>query len=821
MSKGVVLATMTLMGMGLLGSVHADGTPTDDVGRGAIPPAQDGSVLRERQTRIPIDVAVALNGRTLGSMPLDVDQAGGADVDVQQLERLLEPILDPAAMAALKARAANRSKVDLADLSNDRITLTFDPLALQLDITAAADAIGLTRIGMIQRDPIPDPKTFDQPRHFSIGTNLSIGQRYQHGAGGPRPLRGTFDTIANIGGFGGYTLTLGGDYDGADTQAFRRREIRLTHDAYGSALRYTAGEFTPNTFGFQGNGRILGIALERNYSTIRPFQNVRPGGRQLFTLQRESSVDVFVNDIRLQTLRLKAGRYDIADFPLAAGPNRVRLEVEDSAGRTEIASFDLFSTGDLLGKGVSDFGFAAGLRERATYRYAPSPIVTARYDFGLTDALTLGGNGQASSYAAQAGIHVISGSRFGFFQLDASVSRDGATGHIGRALSFDYRADISVLRRRDLRLSASVISLSRYFGDAFQPVRPNLQSFVLNTLVQWQAPYQMQVGLGIGLSGQRIGPLQKRIDTSIGRSFGRFGLNATLSAASTTPPRSGMDWRFALSASLRLGRRTYANARYDSGSDRAEVEVTRSPNGELDDINGSLRLSRDRAGQGVSGRLAYVNNRFDAQIEHNRLVSFVPDGPSFAETTWSVSTFVGYAGGALGVGRAISDGFVIATRHPTLDRAALKVRAGSRVVARSGRFGPATFGVGRAYGINRYDLDVDPLPLGYDIGSGALTLFPGFGSGYRSVVGSDASRTALGILENSAGPASLVTGVLRNETDRKRPLAPFFTNRRGRFIAEKLVPGRYAIVIDEKVVGTFLIPETQKGMVDVGIIRAR
>lgn len=811
---------MSLMGMGLLTSARADGTPTDEAGRSAAPPAQAGTALRERPTRIPIDVAVVLNGRTLGSMPLDVDQAGGADVDMRQLERLLEPILDPAAMAFLKARAAARTKVDLADLSSDRIALTFDPLGLQLDVSADAEAVGLTHIGLTQRDAIPDPRAYDPPRDFSIGTNVSLGQRYQHGSGGARPVRGTFDTIANIGGFGGYTLTLGGDYDGADSQPFRRREVRVTHDAYTSALRYTAGEFTPNAFGFQGSGRILGIALERNYSTIRPFQNVRPGGRQVFTLQRESSVDVFVNDIQIQTLRLKAGRYDIADFPFAAGPNRVRLEVEDSAGRTEIASFDLFSTGDLLGKGISDFGFAAGLRERSSYRYARSPIATARYDFGLTDALTLGGNAQASSYAQQAGIHVISGSRFGFVQLDASLSRDGASGRLGRALSLDYRADVSLLRRRDMRFTASVISLSRFFGDAFQPVRPNPQSFVANVLVQWQAPYQMQLGLGVGLSGQRAGPMVKRFDASAGRSFGRFGLNATLSASNTTPPRSGMDWRFALSASLRLGRRTYGNARYDSGNDRAEVELTRSPNGELNDVSGSLRLSRDRTGQGVSGRMAYANNRFDAQVEHNRLVSFVPDGPSFAETTWSVSTFIGYAGGAIGVGRPISDGFVIATRHPTLDGAGLTVSSGSRVVARSGTFGPATFGVGRAYGLNRYELDVDPLPLGYDIGSGSLTLFPGYGNGYRSVVGSDASRTALGILENAAGPVALITGILKNETDPKRPLAPFFTNRRGRFIAEKLVPGRYTILIDGKVVGSFLIQAAQKGMVDVGVIHA-
>ena len=182
---------------------------------------------------------------------------------------------------------------------------------------------------------------------------------------------------------------------------------------------------------------------------------------------------------------------------------------------------------------------------------------------------------------------------------------------------------------------------------------------------------------------------------------------------------------------------------------------------------------------------------------------------------------VGYANGAFGIGRSAREGFVIATGHPTLKGARVSLTDSSGYpVANSGWFGPALAGVDRGYGVRRYELEVDPLPDGYDLGSGVISAFPGFGNGYRFVVGSDASHTARGYLISPEGPVALIGGmIVAAGSEDEAQGKPFFTNRNGRFIADGLSPGRYRLVIKGRTVGEFVIPDSAEGVSDVGEIK--
>ena len=116
------------------------------------------------------------------------------------------------------------------------------------------------------------------------------------------------------------------------------------------------------------------------------------------------------------------------------------------------------------------------------------------------------------------------------------------------------------------------------------------------------------------------------------------------------------------------------------------------------------------------------------------------------------------------------------------------------------------------------------LALGYEVvvepGAGVLSTFPGFGSGYRMVVGSDASRTVVGVLSGPDGPMSLVSGYIEAvDGDQTEETRPVFTNRSGRFVGDGLAPGRYRILVRGQPVGEFTIREDQEGVVDVGEIR--
>lgn len=801
----------------------------------AAPAISSDAGPRRQATRAPLDAPLELNGKFLGTVSIEVDLSGEGAIDTKRLVALLTPVLSPTALGAVQARIAGRDKVDFAELSGDGFTIGFDSGALTVRAAVPLGGVAETGIRLVTREGAPDLPRYEPQEKVVAGLNVSAGQRYAHGPGGGlRPLRVGLAGFANVGGFGGVTLTGGADYDGNDSaRPFIRREFRATKDFYGSAVRVTAGEFTAASTGFQGSGRVLGLGVERAYEAIRPFQNVRPLGRQSFTLERSSTVEVYINDIRSQTLQLDPGRYDVADFPFASGANRVRLVAQDASGAREIAAFDIFSDVNLLEPGIVEFGAAAGLREGArSLRYDGGPVFSGFLYRGITDNLTLGGHAEATRLGQQVGAIGAIGFPLGFAQIEAAAGRsDEGTGF---AVSLDYRGTFSLLDPSDFRAVLSAVYRSEKFGNAFIPSAANPTVLQVAMLAQWRTPVGVGLGLGYAFTmGRGPVPDTKRYDLTLGRSFGRVNLNGTVSRVDegrrneVVRDEGGRDggrragWRAAIGLSLQLSPRLYAAARHNTDTGRREVEVSRASTGELGDVSGDVRYDQDGRGQGIAGRVAYINNRFDAEMRHDRTVTFGSDGAKSAQTSWSVSTFIGYADGAAAIGRSAGEGFLIATRHRSLNDSKLAVKSGDRVIARSGLFGPALVPIDRSYGAQRFSFEVDPLPPGYDLGSGAVSIFPGYGAGYRAQVGSDASRVAVGVLTENGKPVPLAGGTVELIGAEPPVSRPFFTNRAGRFVADQLAPGRYRILIGGEPKGEFEIGAKQEGMVDVGTITIR
>lgn len=766
----------------------------------------------------PIQGPLTLEGKYLGDISGEVGAQGEGLVDAVGLMDLLGPQLAPGVRQALIARIAAQSKVNMADLNAQGFSLTFDPLSLTFVAALSPEGRAQRRIGFSQDENV-DPAAFDQPANFSAGANITMAQQYSHNESRFSAMQGGIDMFANLGGFDGVTLTAGVDYDGESTEdQWRRREIRLTKDLFGSAVRMTAGEFAPPVESFQGSQRFLGVSAARAYSTIRPFQNVRPSGRRQFILDRPALVVVEVNGVIVERIRLDAGPYSLGDFPFGEGANTVRLLVEDDTGQREIAVFDLFGGAGLLDPGVLDFGVSAGVLEQGgQLKYGSTLAATGFFRKGLSDVLTVGANAQLANGRGQVGGLATWGSGIGLFQFSGGGSHNGDTGDTGYVAAIDYLREATLTRDIDLRLVASAQATSRFFQSAFDETAFNRE--------QWRAAarvlvrvrdYSMTVG-GAFVKGR---DRRDRTDLSLsfGRSFRKFAVNLAWQQGTAEDGRK--EDRFGFTLTSRFGGRWSGAARYDSDKDFREVGISRASSGRLNDISGDVRLSQDSSNQTVAADVRYINNRFDAEVVSNRLVSSEPGGVTRQESLWRVSTMIGYADGAFGVGRAAREGFVIASRHPTLSDSRVSLTDSSGYpIAHSGWLGPAMAGIDRGYGVRRFEIEADPLPPGYDLGAGVMTAFPGFGNGYRFVVGSDASRTARGVLMSSSGPVALAGGALEKvDAPADAEGKPFFTNRNGRFIADGLSPGRYRIIIQGVAVGEFVIPANVEGIVDVGEI---
>ena len=774
------------------------------------------------QVYTAIDVPLTLNGRFLGSISVNVDISGDGLVDGPRFMTLIERVVTRETLAALQQAGAGREKIPFRDLNIPGFQLAFSSASLELLATVHGAGLNATDMPLSGVRTIPDPDDYPAPANFSAGANIALAQRYIHGDDGLAPLRGTVDGLVHWGGFSGITLVTGAEYDGTrQDERWRRRETRLIKDFFGPAIRATAGEFTPLAGGFQGSGRIVGFGVERAYSTVRPFQNIRPTGRQEFTLDRESTVDVIINGLTSQTLRLAPGRYSVSDFPFATGANQVQLVVNDETGRNELAVFDVFSGSDLLGAGVLDFGFAAGRYEGSgSFEYDGPIIATGFARKGLSDSLTVGANAQASQDVQQLGGEAIWGSRFGLILVELAASRDSLRDRNGAAAAVSYRHTLSLREKDDLRITATAEATTKDFSDAFQPERSNLDLWRASALVQWNAPWQLGLSLGVGLTKSRLeDALRRQIDLGVSRSFGRVNLVANVSFSEGT--RDQDDVRFSFGITAPIGSRWTSQARYDSNDDRSELIVSRYATGALGDISGEARVTNDTRNRNISGRVDYIGNRFEAQLNHNRQYDLLAGGRSAIESNLVVGTFIGYAGGSVGIGRPTDDAFIIAPVHRSLAASRVTLTAGSQKVAHSGWFGPPVAPIRRAYGVNSFDILIDPLPTGYDIGSGTLNVFPSFGTGYRMQIGSDASRIAVGSLIGPDGPLVLAAGTIEPiDTEDLEP-RPFFTNRGGRFVADRLAPGAYRILIGGAEVARFSIPETSEGVVDVGVLTIR
>lgn len=798
------------------GGGFVPGDPSDP------PPPQDQApVTRPTPVLVPIQGPLVLEGHYLGDISGAVAGDGDGLVDADRLMDLLEPLVSPDLRDDLNARIAGRERVALADLGSEDFSLTFDPLALSFNATLAPMSRARRHVSFGDPEAV-DPDDFDQPARFAAGANLSLSQRFSHQTDRFSPLQAGVDMFANWGGFEGVTLTAGVDYDGSSPEdKWRRREVRLTKDFFGSAIRLTAGEFSPPIESFQGSRRFLGVSAARAYSTIRPFQNIRPSGRREFILDRPSFVEVEVNGVVVERLQLDAGPYSLADFPFAQGPNIVRLLVEDDTGRREIAIFDLFGGAGLLDPGVVDFGVSAGfLEEGGELEYGSTPAFSGFMRRGLSDVLTVGANAQLTNERVQAGTLATWGAPFGLVQFSAAASHGGPDSRTGVATAVDYLREAEIFEEIDARFIVSLQATSRYFQSAFAEGALNRETWraAAQTVLRWR-DYSLNFGAAFA-RGRDDHPDQTDLTLAVGRSFERFAVNLSLGWRSYSDNRPD-ESRLGVSLTARFGDRWTGAARYERQDDSREISLSRAPTGRLNDISGTVRLGEDNNQQSLSADLRYINNRFDGQLVTNRLVRTEPGGPTTQESLWRLTSFIGYADGALALGRQSTEGFVIATRHPTLKGSSVALTdGGGHAIARAGWFGPALAPINRAYGINRFMVAVEPLPQGYDLGAGVLSTFPGFGSGYRMVVGSDASRTVVGVLSGPDGPMSLISGYIEavdgDQTEEPRPV---FTNRSGRFVGDGLAPGRYRILVRGQPVGEFTIREDQEGVVDVGEIR--
>lgn len=762
---------------------------------------------------------------------LTVDGAT-VELDSKRLLALLGERLSDRHRTALDINSG--AFVSLEQLREAGIDATYNPETLEIAVSIPVERQGAQGIAAQEARKPPEASIAEAP--FAATATVQVQQRYHwrtsNNRGRMDPLEAGVDFSASWGAPGQLEFFSQVDYRGGRGGGFERGATVAFHDDLKRAIRYSAGDVAPQIAGYQTSPLIGGLSVERQYGVIQPYRNVRPSGQFGFILERESTVDVVVNGSVLRTLKLNPGQYNLSDFPFFNGLNNVELYVVDGSGRRLLAQFSQYFSARLLQRGIFEFGATGGVlqdnggqqRNRSRYLF-DRPAFSGYTRYGLSETVTAGANIQAASRQYMLGAEAALASPIGTFVGVASASGHRSRGR-GYAALVGYEGsarELGFLVRPQLNLELQVISKN------FAPLQLVPQENRYRSIAQGRFVTQLpgQVSLGVSAarySGRDSEPDQERYAVTVGRRFGP--VSATLAGERIDTRGPQRQSHVLLTLTMPFGHRGAMRSTFDTRGRRAAVEYSRFQPDEINTFG--LRAAMSRGDEGVegSGEFSFFHNRFAAIAQHSLVADRDLRRIGRQQTSLTVSSQIAYAGGRVAVGRPVGPRFMIVSAHRSLENAVVSVRQGAgraKPQAAAGTFGPALAPAGSSYTAGDIRVDVDNAPPGYDVGTSQFTTVPSAAAGYAVTVGSDRSRTLLGIALGPDGqPLGLLGGELRltNSTADVEPVL-FFTNRAGRFAGNGLGPGRYELILgtERKFRAEISIPERSIGIVDIGNLK--
>lgn len=782
---------------------------------------QDAPTPRLNPTGRTMTIVAPLKDREifLGDVEMQIDADDAVQVSVAQVFELLARTLDPAAVEPLRPLAEPGVFAPLSSFAERGLPITFDARSLELSIGIPASARGRQSIGLadLDRETYGD---FALPEAFTAYVNFNAAADYIHEGAGDTGFGDPLVLLDGAARLHGWVLESEATWN--SDRGLSREGTRLVYDDVERLNRWMVGDLLPQSRGFSGVQDIAGVSVARTYALLDPQRNVAPRGGRTFTVERDSTVEAFVNGRSVRTIRLTPGTYDVSDFPFVQGSNDVDLVIVDDAGQREVLSFSLFIDRTQLAPGLSEYGFYGGVRSSRlgdSIEYSDDFAANGFYRYGLSESLTLGANFQYSEDASLVGGEAVWGSALG------TIGGDFAVSHLDNGGS-GWAANVSFERliqdtNGGTSLLATLEARSRRFGTAGQIAPDN--PYVFNTSVGLNRSFGNSsfAGAQVRYAKARDGFEDER---SIRLTYGRRitdRLNMIFD----------VDWgdggfadgtSFRIALVHRMGDTGSARAEYDSAGERARLGYQTSGGRGVGawSASGNLDVASDT--YGLNGSASYAANRADLGIAHATAYSQTADEISDQRTSFRASTGIAFAGGQLAIGRPVSDGFVIVRPYAGARDVTIEVEPSpDGFYARSGAMGPALYGQVSAWSPRTVVYDAADAPAGFDVGQGALRLLPPYRAGYLVTVGSDYGVTAIGrLLDRDGEPVTLIAGAAIEQGGEGRRVE-IFTNRQGAFGASGLKAGRWRIEMPGEPPLTYdlIVPEAPDGVARAGDLR--
>lgn len=591
--------------------------------------------------------------------------------------------------------------------------VTVDEATLRVALTVPATAFAGTNIALEERPNRVYPRA-----NFGGFVNYELSAEHDDVQNAINDASSTFETAyAELGFFGPHGVITNSaiGHNAEESRRATRLETTWTYDFPSQLQTLRVGDVIGSSGRWSRAARFGGIQWGSNFG-VRPDLVTTPLLSAVGEAVVPSAVDVFINNQQVASRQVPAGPFVIDRLPAISGAGDVRLVIRDAFGREQIITAPFYSSATLLKKDLAQYSVEFGkIRENfaiASNDYG-TPVASATYRRGMTDALTLEAHGESQQNGPHA-VGIDAALRIGGFGVVTATLAQGAddkeSGYLVAA-SFERGGPHFSVNARSQVASDGF----RQVGDAQLASRPK-QQHILQTSANFYRFGSLALAYAVATyqnePRREVGTLSHNVSLP---NIGYLGL----SISRTWSQQNSTSAFLILTAPIGATRSASLTARYDSEAsfEQHEAIATFQQNPPIGNGTG-YRLSASTA-----------NNYSGSWLRQFDYAAVEVEAAKYLQTTAQRATLAGAGvaiGGDLFATRSVTDSFALVDVADIPDMA---VMVDNQVVRHTDKNGHALIRNLRAYDSNRISVDPRQLPLDTRIDSDRMTISPRYRSG--------------------------------------------------------------------------------------------
>ncbi len=644
-------------------------------------------------------------------------------------------------------------------------------------------------------------------------------------------------------------------------------QISMFRNDYNNNVQYMFGDTDLQPDSFLGNLNVWGA----KFATM-DFDNRRGNAAIVYRdfsiyLEKDSDIDIVINDVPYRAYRLRAGQQRFQQIPIREGVNLVEFVFVDPEKGVETKRIRQQFTHDptILPPGESRFLYQVGVPTDITHNarlfYGNRFQATTLYRFGFNENTMLGLFFQGESGNFIAGMDSRASIKEGIIDSALGFGQVGAYPDLGFRLGLTgYKVpQKSPEKVRGWDVSAEYFGPKLYGLSRLAFYQTRIAGTVTTRLFENEDETDLLASLQTDKDGQsqiRFGSNSRLIlnettrgQLGIGIVMDTLGLSPDVSFVFIhTPPKTNWNMNgifrfnrqgFELTFVYKLAEKQQDTTTYLSTKTPGVDYVYEDPKHKfqtktqvkLGDSTlfgteiehesaehsafASTQLGFNRGFSTKSDVFTYTGNRFSFDYRYVDAMTS-PEGENTRTSTVYYGTALAFADGVFAFTKPIRSTFAIINPHKSLQNN--KVIVNSRV--NTDGFGPLVLHNLTVFNENRIFIDVPDAEIWQDLGQQSFTVNPNDYSGYLIPFGSSGSHIVIIYLQDTEGNRITFQKATIYPIDTEEKMQPkdVIVGRSGDLVCLGLVPGRYRVRFENEKIGNinFSVEPQSKGIINYG-----